>query len=199
MKRLLIGALAMVAGASLWGHGIGELAEVAEDVAVIAADAQSLYTDIATDEGVHTALGDLVAAWGHLKAAVAVLRHGHEGKAAVALQELESAVQGAHDAYRALSGDPNLQDAADRVIDIGVRAADVVHVLKGGNVGESCASRCKHECGGLNVAACFLNCSNHNCHPSCCGCKDGTPGCDGCGATCADGESACAPGAAALG
>ena len=56
---------------------------------------------------------------------------------------------------------------------------------------ESCASRCKHECGGLNVASCFLNCSNHNCHPSCCGCKDGTAGCDGCGAACASGDATC--------
>ena len=53
-----------------------------------------------------------------------------------------------------------------------------------GHVDESCASRCKHECGGLDVASCFLNCSNHGCHPSCCGCKDGGPACEGCGASC---------------
>jgi len=198
MKRLLlIGALAL-AGASLWAHGVKEYAAIAEDVAVIAGDAQDLYQDLVTDKGVHAATADLVDAWGHLKAAVAVLRHGHDGRAAVAVKELSEAVTRVRAAYEALATDPNVADAGNRVLDIAARTADVVHVLRGGNVGESCASRCDHECGGLDVAACILNCSNHNCHPSCCGCKDGTPGCDGCGASCGQG-TACAPADQVLG
>lgn len=60
--------------------------------------------------------------------------------------------------------------------------------------GESCSSRCKHECSGLNVASCALNCVHgHGCYPSCCGCKDGTPMCKSCGATCssADVDTSC--------
>lgn len=47
---------------------------------------------------------------------------------------------------------------------------------------ESCASRCQHECGGLDVASCVLHCSTPHCEPHCCGCSNsGATECDGCG------------------
>ena len=46
---------------------------------------------------------------------------------------------------------------------------------------ESCASRCNHECSGLDVASCVLHCSTPNCEPHCCGCSFGPTECDGCG------------------
>lgn len=196
MKRLILGVLAMVAGASLgFGHAVNEYAHLAKDVAAIAVDVRDLFSDVVTDDGVHAATGDLVDAWGHLKAGAEVLRHGHEGKVEVAAKELHEAVTKAHDAYQALAGDPNLQDAAHRVADIAAKTADIVYQLRGGAelpVGESCSSRCKHECSGLNVASCALNCVHgHGCYPSCCGCKDGTTMCESCGATCDSADSAC--------
>lgn len=88
-------------------------------------------------------------------------------------QDLIDARNDLHAGFKAL-----LDRHPDQVDAIFQQAIDV------GAADESCASRCKHECGGLDVASCFLNCSNSNCHPSCCGCKDGGPACDGCGASC---------------
>jgi len=62
---------------------------------------------------------------------------------------------------------------------------DQVHSLM-----ESCASRCSHECSGIDYPSCILHCSTPNCHPSCCGCKDGSTGCDGC-SQCGPGDQAC--------
>ena len=189
-----MGAAFLYAAINVHGHAVSEYAHLAEDVAAIAVDVRDLVDDVATDDGVHRAASHLVDAWGHLKAAAEVLRHGHAGKVTVAAKELEQAVTQAHDAYQALADDPNLADAAHRASDVVAKVADVVYELRGGEVGplgESCSSRCSHECGGLEVASCVLNCVHGNsCHPSCCGCKDGTPGCDACGGSCSH-DTAC--------
>ena len=98
-------------------------------------------------------------------------------------RELERA--GGEVAAIIFDSDAELQAAVTAAAELAIQGNTPEQVLA---IMESCASRCKHECGGINVAACFLNCSNHNCHPSCCGCKDGTAGCDGCGATCSGGD-----------
>lgn len=64
--------------------------------------------------------------------------------------------------------------------------------LEVGRAMESCASRCSHECSGIDYASCILHCSTPNCHPSCCGCDDGSTGCDGCG-SCGPGDQASCP------
>lgn len=61
---------------------------------------------------------------------------------------------------------------------------DAIQYLEGNApVGESCSSRCHHECDDpVSQLWCTLNCSSKDCHPSCCGCP-GTyinGSCDGC-------------------
>ena len=128
MRRFTLVLLAVVAGVSqLFSHAIAEYAHVAEDVAVIAGDVRSVIEDLANDEGVHVAAGDVVDSWGHLKSAGAALRHG--GGLAAALTDLHAAMEKAHDAYVALSGDADLADAAARVRDLVGRIADVIRAL----------------------------------------------------------------------
>ena len=110
------------------------------------------------------------------------------------LQKIESAVadvaeanQDFLDAYNALgelANDPKATQARTDLADGVVKLQQAIDELTGGSLDESCASRCDHECDGIQVASCVLNCSNSNCHPSCCGCKDGGAGCAGCGASC---------------
>lgn len=96
-----------------------------------------------------------------------------------------SALDGALlDLYDSWQANPALIEDANFVQ--AVVELDELRHFASGNLGESCSSRCKHECSGLNVASCALNCVHgHGCYPSCCGCKDGTTMCKDCGATCA--------------
>lgn len=111
-----------------------------------------------------------------------------------AIADVAEANQDFLDAYNALDqirNDPVAQQAKQDLADGVIKVREAIDELKGGNLDESCASRCSHECSGLQVASCVLNCSTSNCHPSCCGCKDGSAGCNGCGASCGhdvDGE-----------
>ena len=103
-----------------------------------------------------------------------------------AIADVAEANQDFLDAYNALDtlrNDPVAQQAKQDLADGVIKIRDAIDVFHG-SVGESCASRCDHECDGIQVASCVLNCSNSNCHPSCCGCKDGGAGCAGCGASC---------------
>lgn len=119
------------------------------------------------------------------------------GKDAEVAKDLFDAGKEAAKAVETIRGDTVLAEAAadfyraGKYLYAAIRTAegdtvyfevrDVVHIGSSvGPVGESCASRCQHECGGLDVASCILHCSTPNCHPSCCGCSSG-PGCYGCG------------------
>lgn len=191
MRALVLVPVLLMVAFLASAHGVDEYAEILRDASRIAVDARQLYMDLANDHAAMTAAGDVVDAWGHVKAAVAVLKHGHDGRGKAAAGELAQAVTSVHRAYQALEDDEGLTDARNQVVHILQAVADLVYDLRGGNVGESCSSRCAHECSGLDVASCALNCVHgHSCEPHCCGCKDGTPSCQSCGANCGQGVGA---------
>lgn len=113
------------------------------------------------------------------------------GCSGIAVQNIETAIADLEDAnahvqaaYQTLANDPALASAAG---DLAAAWADVDaarHALLG-RADESCDSRCEHECSGVEVASCILNCVHgHGCYPSCCGCKDGSTMCKDCGGNC---------------
>ena len=71
----------------------------------------------------------------------------------------------------------------EELVDTYQAISDALSILRVGNLTESCASRCHHECSDpAGKFWCTMNCSTPDCHPACCGCPgtyiDGS--CDGC-------------------
>lgn len=91
----------------------------------------------------------------------------------------------AWESAQAIKDTPNGKILLDDLREGVKHVADAIDDLNGiSDPLESCASRCKQECGGDPDSTfwCIMNCSSSDCHPSCCGCP-GTyinGSCDGC-------------------